>query len=39
MSDVSKHNPEQKWEGDSGEEGRVGLFIARNSVGLDNFLS
>lgn len=39
MSDVSKHNSKEKWEGDDSEKGWIGLLVACYTVCLYDFLS
>ena len=35
MPDVAVHDPEKEGEGGGGEEGRVGLAVAGDAVGVD----
>lgn len=38
VSDVAEHDAVQEGEGRRREEGRVGLFVPRHAVGIDEFL-
>ena len=38
VADVAKHDGEEEGEGDDGEEGRVGLSVAGDAVGVDDRL-
>ncbi len=38
MSNISKHDTEQEWEGHTGEHCRVHFFVCRDTVSVDNLL-
>lgn len=38
MADISEHHSEEKREGDTGEEGRIGFLIICHAIGLYDFL-
>lgn len=38
MHNISEHDSEEKWEGNASEYGWVYLFVARNTISINNLL-
>lgn len=38
MANISKHHPKEEGKGDTSENSRIGFFVKRNTIGINNLL-